>query len=380
MPDHALLSASGSHRWISCPPSALLESKFPNKTTVYAEEGTLAHSVAEACAKKALGEKVSMRPFSANKLYNAEMLEHGKEYADLIKTKLTEHRKTCEDAFADFEVRLDFSKWVPDGFGTGDCIIVADDTLEIVDYKYGKGVKVSAVGNSQMKLYALGALAAYGMIFDIATIKMTIFQPRLLSEPDSDVISTEELMAWAEQVLVPAAKLAAEGKGDFNPSEEACRFCKAKEQCRARAQKYLDLFDAVEDPQLLSPDEAGSILAQAKDMKNWLSDLENLVSSTLFSGEQVQGWKLVEGKSNRKIADEDAAAEAFVRAGIDSALLFEKKLITLTQMERDFGKKKVAEILGDLITKPQGKPTLAPESDKRPPIDLEENILKQFDE
>lgn len=387
---HALLSASGAAKWLSCPPSARLEEQFPNESSEFAREGTVAHSLAELSARYNLSD-ISKKEFNAQKkkllatedgkkFYNEEMQEHAKDYAELIFGKLQEARTRSVDAFAELEVQVDFSKWVPEGFGTSDCVIVADDWLEVIDLKYGKGHRVEATGNPQMRLYALGALEYYGQLYDIKNVRMTIFQPRLSGEQSSDEITVAELMKWAEKIVKPRAKQAFNGKGEFAPSEEACKFCRAKETCKARYEKNLALFDEAEDPLLITVEEAAAVLEKAADIRAWLTDLENLVQSTLLSGEPVTGWKIVEGRSNRKFSDDLKVAEAMKAAGYDEALLYEKKLITLTQMEKDFGKKKVAEVLGSLIIKPQGKPTLAPESDKRPAFQPDEAILAAFDE
>lgn len=388
--DHALLSASGAAKWLSCPPSARLEEQFPNKTSEFAKEGTVAHSLAEISARYNLND-ISKKEFNAQKkkllatedgkkFYNEEMQEHAKEYAELIYGKLQEAKTHSSDAFAELEVKVDFSKWVPEGFGTGDCIIVADDWLEIVDLKYGKGHRVEATGNPQMRLYALGAIEYYGTLYDIKNVRMTIFQPRLSGVQSSDEITVAELLEWAENTVKPTAALAFEGKGAFAPSDEACKFCRAKETCKARYEKNLALFDEAEDPLLITAEDAAVVLEKAADIRAWLTDLENLVQSTLLSGEPVTGWKIVEGRSNRKFADDLKVAEAMKAAGYDEAELYEKKLITLTQMEKDFGKKTIAKILGTLIIKPQGKPTLAPESDKRPAFQPDEAVLAAFDE
>lgn len=388
---HALLSASGAAKWLSCPPSARLEENFPTTSSDYAKEGTVAHALSEISAQYNLNE-ISKREFSAQKkkllatedgkkFYTEEMQEHAVNYAELIYNKLQEAKDRSADAFVELEVKVDFSKWVPEGFGTADCIIMADDWLEVIDLKYGKGHRVDAVGNPQMKLYALGAIARYGMLYDIRNVRMTIFQPRLSSAPSSDEISVEELMDWADNLVRPAAKLAFKGEGDFAPSESACKFCRAKEKCKARYEQNLALFDEAEDPLLITPDMAGEVLEKAKDIKAWLTDLENLVQSTILSGIAVTGWKIVEGKSNRVITNTEKAAEAFKKAGYEDTQIYKpQELITLTQMEKSFGKKKVAELIGELITKPQGKPTLAPESDKRPEFKPEEAVLAAFDE
>lgn len=386
MPKHALLSASGSHRWLECTPSAKLEEQFPRTTSAYAEEGTAAHELSELTARYWLGEITEAEyenqrdDLAKGAYYNAEMQECANDYGKLVLEKYKQAHETCEDAFVELEVKVDFSKWVKSGFGTGDCIIVADNILEIVDLKYGKGVRVEAAGNPQMRLYALGALAKYSTLFDIDTVRMTIFQPRLSGVQSSDEISVKDLLEWANKYVKPRAKLAYKGEGEFAPSEETCKFCRAKEQCRARAEHNLKLFDEAPDPLLISPEEAGKILEKAADIKAWLGDLENLVFTNLMDGTPVAGWKLIEGRSNRKLVDEEKVVAAMKAAGYGEALLYDRKLITLTQMESDFGKKTVAEVLGDLITKPKGKPTLAPASSKKPEYKPDEEVLKAFDE
>lgn len=385
MAKHALLSASGAHRWLKCTPSAQLELQFPQSTSEYAEEGTAAHELCELTARYWLGEiseaeyKNQRDELAKGKYYNAEMQECANDYAKFVAEKTAAARETCEDAFTALEVRVDFSKYVKDGFGTGDCIIVSDNVLEIIDFKYGKGVRVEAAGNPQMKLYALGAYLEYNTLFDIDSVHMTIFQPRLSGVQSSDEITVKELLEWAEKYVKPRAKLAYKGEGEFAPSEEVCKFCRAKAQCKARADKNLKLFDEAPDVLLLTPEDAGKILEQAGDIQSWLADLESLVSSTLLAGQPVEGWKMVEGRSNRRFADELKVVDAMKAAGYDESLLYERKLITLTQMEKDFGKKAVAETLGELIVKPQGKPTLAPAKDKRPEFRPEEQLLAEFD-
>lgn len=385
MAKHALLSASGAHRWLECTPSAQLELQFPQSTSEYAEEGTAAHELCELTARYWLGEiseaeyENQRDELAKGKYYNAEMQECANDYAKFVAEKTAAARETCEDAFTALEVRVDFSKYVKDGFGTGDCIIVSDNILEIIDFKYGKGVRVEAAGNPQMKLYALGAYLEYNTLFDIDSVRMTIFQPRLSGVQSSDEITVKELLEWAEKYVKPRAKLAYKGEGEFAPSEEVCKFCRAKAQCKARADKNLKLFDEAPDVLLLTPEDAGKILEQAGDIQSWLADLESLVSFTLLAGQPVEGWKMVEGRSNRRFADELKVVDAMKAAGYDESLLYERKLITLTQMEKDFGKKAVAETLGELIVKPQGKPTLAPAKDKRPEFRPEEQLLAEFD-
>lgn len=383
---HGTLPASSSGRWLACTPSAMLEKQFPEEVSPYAEEGTAAHEVAEKAARFFLGELTEdefntwKKQFSEeSSYYNQEMLEAATGYAQLVFQKYRSLKSHCPDALVELETRLDFSKWVKQGFGTGDCVIIADGGLEIVDFKYGKGHRVSAEGNSQMRLYALGALAAYEDFYDVHTVTMTIYQPRLSSGESQETMTVKDLQQWAKEVVVPRAKLAYKGEGEFAPSEETCKFCKAKAVCRARAQMNMAVFDEAPDPTLLSLAEASELLAKASDIKAWLGDLEELVFSSLMKGETAPGWKIVEGRSVRKLGSEDDVVKAMTDAGYDESLLYERKLLTLTQMEKDFGKKTIDGILKDLIVKPQGKPSLAPESDPRPAIDPESVTLSDFD-
>lgn len=336
MAKHALLSASGAHRWLLCTPSAQLEQKFPASTSAYAEEGTVAHALAELTTRYFLGEldEVSYEnqiksEFEPNSYYNAEMRECAVAYAKFVTGRLAEAKKTCPDAMIILETRLDFSKYVPGGFGTGDCVIIAEPILDVIDFKYGKGHRVEAEDNPQMQLYGLGALEQFGDLYEIKTVRMTIFQPRLSGIEDSSEKTVKELTSWGKSYVKPRAKLADKGEGDFAPSEEACRFCRAKNQCRARAEENLKLFDESPDPLLISPEEAGAILAKSADIETWLKDLRELVSGALTAGETVTGWKMVEGRSNRKFADEDKVVAAMKAAGYDESLLYDRKLITL---------------------------------------------------
>lgn len=390
MAEHAILSASGAHRWLRCTPSAKLEQNFPSSTSSYAEEGTVAHALAELTTRYYLGEiseatfeNTIASEFKGNKYFNQEMREHAAAYAKFVLERLAAAKEVCPDPTVILETRLDFSKYVPGGFGTGDCVIVAEPVMDVIDFKYGKGHRVEAAGNPQMQLYGLGALEAYGDIYDIKTVRMSIFQPRLTGEQDTTEMTVKALKSWGRTYVKPRAKLAIKGEGEFAPSEEACRFCRAKQQCRARADENLKLFDDASAeilPELISVEEAGAILAKAGDIEAWLKDLKEFVTAALTKGESVAGWKLVAGRSNRKFADEAKVVAAMKAAGYDEAMLYDRKLITLTQMERDFGKKALAEVLGDLIVKPQGAPTLAPESDKRPVYRFEDEVLKAFDE
>lgn len=387
MSEHAILSASGSARWLACPPSARLELAFPNTTSSYAEEGTAAHELAELTARYWLGE-ISEQEFenardvlAKGQYYSQEMQEHANEYAKLVTKRFKAAKQACVDPVIELEVNgLDFSEWVPEGHGTGDCIIVADSILEIIDLKYGKGYRVKATDNSQMRLYALGAIVRYGQLYDLDTVRMTIFQPRLANEPDTEDMPVVDLLAWAENYVKPRAQQAYAGTGDFAPSPDACKFCRAKRQCKARTEFNLSVFDDAPKGSLLSPDEAGKILARADDIKDWLADLEAYCTQTLLDGQSIAGWKLVEGRSNRQYTNPQNVVAAMKAAGYEETLLYRRELLPLTQLEKDFGKKAVGEILKDLIEKPAGKPTLAPASDKRPAYTPSGQVLAAFDE
>ena len=385
MGTHARLSPSAAARWLTCTAAPTLEAQFPDESSVYADEGSFAHKLAELEAGKALKlttaakYKRAVGGLSKNETYNAEMHECAKDYADHIKAIFKKEKAKTPDAFAELEVKLDLSSFIPEGFGTADCIIISDTTLYVIDFKYGKGVKVSAEGNAQMELYALGALELYGALYDIETVSMTNNQPRLGSVETAER-KAEDLYTWAESTVKPAAEAAFNGPGEFCPSEPACRFCKAKGTCPARAQHYVDLFDDTPEPKTLTAEEAGEILTKAAGMKTWLSDLEAVVFSALMAGEPVSQWKLVEGKSNRKYTDEDKVAKALLKAGLTEEQVYTQKLVTITGVEKLLGKKAATEVLDGLVEKPEGKPTLAEISDKRNALSITEEMVKAFDE
>ena len=373
MGKHALLSASSSHRWLNCPPSARLSESFEDKGSNYAAEGTDAHTLCEYKLRIALGIHAK-DPTADLTYYNEEMEECATGYAAYILELVEAAKQKCADPVVLIEQRLDFSRYVEGGFGTGDCVVIADGTLHIVDYKHGQGVLVEAEGNPQMKLYALGALEIFDGIYDIDTVSMTIYQPRR-NNVSTHTVFKESLYQWANEVLKPTAELAYAGEGEFNCGEW-CQFCKAKHDCRARAERNMELarYD-FKLPPLLADDEVEDILAKIDDLISWASDIKDYALQAAVSGKQWHGWKLVEGRSNRKYADETAVAEAVSTAGFDP---YEHKVLGITAMTSLIGKKRFEEVLGSYIEKPQGKPTLVLESDKRPAIHTAQQDFNEF--
>lgn len=366
MGQHAILSASASKRWMNCTPSALLEKQFADEESIYAAEGTAAHALAEHKLKRFL-KKRSKRPVSD---YDCdEMEECTDDYVSFAMEQIEKAKLSCSDPVVMIEQRLDFSRWVPEGFGTGDLVIVADDTLYIVDLKYGKGIAVSAEWNPQMLLYSLGALELFDSLYDIEKVNMTIHQPRLENVSTFE-ITVHDLMDWAEQELMPKAEMAAKGEGEFAVGDW-CRFCKAKNTCRARAEEYLRLAQMeFKPPELLSEEEIAEVLKVADELAKWSADVYAYAQDEAITHGRVwNGFKLVEGRSNRKYVNEEEVADAAKAAGYED--IYKKSLIGITEMEKLMGKKDFQKILGSLVYKPQGKITLVPESDKRPPIQTE---------
>ena len=358
---HAILSASSAARWIACPPSARLNAVKPDAPSEYAIQGTEAHRLCEYKLRKALGEKVR-DPTKNLSFYDSEMEECAEAYCQFVMEAVVQSRATSKDTLVLVEQRVDFSGFVPDGFGTADTLIISGKTVCIVDYKHGKGIEVSADGNPQMMCYALGCIQMFDGLYDIDTVRMVIFQPRLGNISES-TISKADLLAWAHDALVPAAKLAYDGEGDFCAGAH-CRFCKLKATCRKRAEYNLALakYD-FEMPPTLEDSEVEAVLAKADTLAAWVNDIKEYALQQAIQGKKWMGWKLVEGRSNRKYTDEAAVANTVKEAGYEP---YEQKLLGITAMTGLLGKKKFEELLGSFVVKPQGKPTLAPMSDKRP--------------
>lgn len=375
MGKHALLSASSSHQWLNCPPSARLCERYKDQGSSYAAEGTDAHTLGEYKLKTALGIQAK-NPTANLSYYNEEMEECATGYAAFIMDLVETAKQTCADPVVLIEQRLDFSKYVEGGFGTGDCVVIADGTLHIVDYKHGQGILVEAEDNPQMKLYALGALELFDCIYDINTVSMTIYQPRR-DNVSTHTVFKESLYQWAEEILKPAAELAYAGDGEFHCGDW-CQFCKAKHDCRKRAERNLELarYD-FKLPPLLEDDEIESILGRIDGFLSWASDIKEYALQAALSGKQWNGWKLVEGRSNRRYTNEEAVAGVVSAVGFDP---YEHKVMGITTMEKILGKSRFADLLGTLVEKPQGRPTLVPESDKRPAIHTGKHDFGDYEE
>ena len=364
MANHATLSASSSHRWMNCPPSVRLTEHIADNGSVYAAEGSEAHALCEYKLRRLLGIDAD-NPLDGPgglQYYDSTMEDAANGYAAYVMELLEDIRQTCADPIVMVEQNLDYSRWVKDGYGTGDAVIVADGTLHVVDFKYGTGVPVSAEGNSQMRLYALGALDMFGELYDIDTVVMTIYQPRLASI-STDTISKTDLLDWAENTLRPLADQAYKGEGDLNAGSW-CRFCKLRNTCRKRAEANLAMTQHdFKLPPTLSDEEIAVILDKLDDLISWAGDVKEYALNAALHGTRFHGWKLVEGRSNRRYTDETAVAQIVSGTGHDP---YEHKLLGITAMEKLLGKKQFATLLSDLVERPQGKPVLVPASDKRP--------------
>lgn len=381
---HAFLSASGSKRWMSCPPSAMLETKFPDKGSIYAAEGTIAHELSEITLRHMLGEietkvyskKLDKLASKSNGFYSMEMIDYSNVYIDIVMQKYAEAKKLTPDAVIIVEGRLDFSPWVPEGFGTGDVVIIADGSMEIIDLKYGKGVPVSAEDNSQMRLYALGAYNSFGLLYDVDMVTATIVQPRLDSVT-TEAKSIHELLKWGEGVK-QIADMAIKGDGDFCAGSH-CQFCKAAVQCRALADYNLELAKyEFAHADILTDEEVADILSREKVFANWLKAIsEYAFDEAVNNNKKWPGFKLVTGRSNRVITDPAAAGKALQDKGFKD-IYKPQEMKGITELEKLTGKKKFGELLNAYIDKPTGKPALVPESDKRPEWKPENSVEDDF--
>lgn len=379
MPDkHAVLSASGSHRWLECTPSAMLEAKVQDMGSPYAAEGTVAHEIAATFLE---GKPVSNLILEDSDVYSPAMLDHADAYRDFVQEQLAEAKKDDPMATLLVERRLDFSDYVPEGFGTGDAVIVSDGMLRVIDYKYGQGVKVEAHGNSQMRLYALGALSEFGYLYNVEKVSTTIFQPRL-GWIDTEILTTEELLAWGQHVKEIAA-IAAKGEGDRKAGAH-CKFCKVADRCPVLAAYQLEtVARAFDEPEELSDSEIAEIVLKKKDFEGWLKRIcDYALDQAINHNVSFPGMKLVAGTSRRTITKPAELVAYCVEHQLaeESKLYKPRELITLGDLEKLIGPKKVAKELGEFIEKPEGKPTLVSVKDKRPEWSAEKSIIKQFEE
>lgn len=371
---HALLSASGASRWLACPPSAVAGDKAEGgerKTSFYAEEGTFAHELSElyfalkyeGMTKRTFNSR--LKKMKASEYYNEELHDYVMEYVDMIEERINAAyaRSSKEATTLMFEERLDYSDYAPGGFGTGDVLIFSGGILEIIDLKFGKGVEVSAVDNPQLKLYGLGGISLFDIIEDITAVTMTIIQPRL-NNYSSHEMSYQELTDWGDQIK-PIANLAYKGKGEFNPGEH-CRFCPIKATCRARMDKYTKRTKVMKEPYLIDKEELSDLLFEVDDIAKWAKDVKDFAQEQALKGETYDGWKLVEGRSIRRYTDADAIAQVLNDNGVKAEVIYEPpKLLSISKLEKAVGKKTLTDLAGAYIEKPEGKPTLVPESDKR---------------
>lgn len=382
---HALLGASSAHRWLICPPIARLEEQFKDRGSSFAEEGTAAHELAELALAKRFklmatrSVNTKLKKFrSENSYYDQSMEDYVEAYCDLVEERVNHY----QDAVIELEQKVDFTKWVPEGFGTSDVVVLADNTIEIIDLKYGKGVPVDAYLNPQLMLYALGAVDKYDIIYEFETVRMTIVQPRL-DNVSTFEIDKEELLYWADNYVAPRAAQAWEGTGEWTITDDVVKFSKVRAQLRLRAERNFSLVDKYElkESPLLTNEEIAEILDRAPEIKKWLDHVEEYaLNKALTEGEEFPGWKVVAGRSNRKISDEESLLFLLEAEGFDDdEILKPRALQAIGQLEKVVGKKKFAELASDFIVKPEGKPVLVTEKDKRPALSSMEDALNDFE-
>ncbi len=380
---HALLSASGAKRWINCNGSARLEEQFEEVTSEYAEEGTLAHELAELKVRKYFLETgmakrtytAKVNKFKKNELWKDEMEGYTDEYFEYIQSIALSYPKE-QSPYIIIESQLDFSKYVPESFGTADCVMLTGNKMYVIDLKYGKGLPVYAEGNPQLQMYALGAYLSYSLLYDIQEIQMAIVQPRLDNISEATIL-VKDLIAWAETVVKPNAERAFKGEGGFNAGDH-CIFCRAKAQCRVRAERNLSVEEFKKDPILLSNEEIGEILKRTPDLAKWATDVKSYALKAALKGEVIPGWKAVEGKKTRAFTDTTAALNKLIDEKItEKAMLYEQSPLALTNVEKLVGKKVFSEVLAEFITISTGAPTLVKEEDSRETVT---NVINAIDE
>ncbi|TDQ39203.1 DUF2800 domain-containing protein [Aureibacillus halotolerans] len=381
---HALLSASGAHRWLKCTASPSMEKGIKDETSDYAREGTFAHELSELYFAH-LYQGMTKRTFNSrlkkmkqNEFYNEEIQDLVDDYVSIVEEHVNDAKARADTPPTYmFEEKLDLSEYVPESFGTGDVIIYNAGVLEIIDLKAGKGIEVSAEDNPQLRLYALGALAIFDLVEDVEEVYMTIVQPRL-NNVSTEAMKVEDLVKWGTEYVKPRAQIAWDGDGEFDAGDH-CRFCKVKHTCRPRSEKYLGIAKKLTDPNLLKPDEVAEILFQADGLQKWAKDVQDYALDQAQKGQQFDGWKVVEGVSRRKYTDEDEILSVLKANEYEAGKVSETKLLPISKLEKAIGKKTVTELIGELVTKPPGKPTLVPESDKRPALGAE-SAMSEFDE
>ena len=382
---HALLGASSAHRWLICPPIARLEENVKDRGSSFAQEGTDAHSLAELELMKRF-KKMSVRTMNkkikafkeSSSFFDQAMEDYVDGYCDIVE----EHFNAYEDAEIELEQKVDFTKWVPEGFGTSDVVILTDKVIEIIDLKYGKGVPVDAYQNPQLMLYALGAVDKFDLAYEFETVKMTIVQPRLDSVSTFE-IEYEELMYWADNYVAPRAVQAYEGTGEWTITDDVVKFSKVRAQLRPRAEKNFALVDKYElkEAPLLDNAEIAEILDRAPEIKKWLDHVESYaLQKARAEGESFPGYKVVAGRSTRKISDEEGLLLILEAEGYeDDDILKPQQLQTLGALEKVVGKAKFGELASDFIIKPEGKPVLVPEKDKRPALNSMDSAKEDFE-
>ncbi|BCI60619.1 DUF2800 domain-containing protein [Solibaculum mannosilyticum] len=381
--DHALLGPSSAHRWLNCTPSARLEEGLPDTGNAYATDGTLAHRLGELLLRaeyEGMDITEELAEVQADPQYSSAMLEHMEDYVAFVGECYADAKSHCPDPRIFVEQRIEVSEYVPDGFGTADCVIIADGLMDVIDLKYGSGIPVSAEDNPQMKIYALGCLLAFSLFYEITAIRMTIYQPRLDSISTA-VIDRGNLETWAAEYLKPRAALAYAGEGPFAPGAATCKWCKAGATCKARAEYQLEL--AAKDFQnaaLMDNDEIAEVLERLPGLLSWAKQVKEYAEDAAINhGEKFPGFKVVEGRANRRYVNEGAIARRLKKAGFATADIYKpKELLGITAMEKLVGTKKLAELVGGLIEKPAGSPTLVPVSDKRPELNTAAKAAEDF--
>ena len=386
--EHALISPSAAKRWIACPGSVRLTESFPDKGSKYAEEGTFAHSVCEMLLRHWIEKvplsrkKAELAAIKTNKWYSDELMGYCQIYVDLVKATYKDALKKDKSAVLEIEVKLDLGNFIPDGFGTADSIIIYNDTLIVNDFKYGRGVRVEAAGNSQMRCYAGGALVYYYQLYDIKRVIMNIIQPRVENGISSEEISADELLAYCTEVIRPAAHKAYEGVAEFHPGDH-CRFCPANGQCKAQADENTALMQqafSLPEPMALTSEDLSEILIKAPIVEKWLKAVKEVALQDALNGVDIPGMKLVAGRSTRSYSDEEALLDSLHEAGVEDALIYERNLLSPAKLEKLLGKKEYNAIAAPYVTVAPGKPTLVPETDKRDRLTPDESIRNQFAE